>query len=92
MKIIDVNGGEKMDKSNRAMLSKLTEICKENLGINDTLIMEKSLASYINNSIDFIKIVVAVETEYNIEFTDDELETDNFETVKDLIEFIQNKL
>jgi len=74
------------------ILSKLTEICKENINLDKELVMEESLSAYINNSIDFIKVVVAVETEYNIEFTDDDLETDNFETVKNLVEFIQNKL
>lgn len=81
-----------MDKNNQEILVELTKICKENLEIKDDLIIDESLATYINNSIDFIKVVVAIETEYNIEFSDEELEADNFETVLDLIEFIQNKL
>ena len=74
------------------ILNKLVEICKENINLKKELIMEEKLSEYISNSIDFIKVVVAVETEYDIEFTDDDLETDNFETVKHLVEFIHSKL
>ncbi|MFZ5351515.1 MAG: acyl carrier protein [Bacillota bacterium] len=74
------------------ILEKLNEIAKENINLNKDLEIDENLSAYINNSIDFIKIVVAIETEYNIEFTDEELETDNFQTVRNLIDFIINKL
>lgn len=44
------------------------------------------------NSLIFIKLVVAIETEFDIEFDDEDLEMNSLLTVQDFVDYIDNKL
>ncbi len=67
-------------------------IFAENLELSVEIKIENSLSDYIKDSINFIKIIVAIETLFDIEFTDDDLETDNFTDVKSLVDHVLSKL
>ncbi|MDF2519403.1 MAG: acyl carrier protein [Clostridia bacterium] len=41
------------------------------------------------NSIDFIKLVVAMETEFDFEFRDEDLNSNKFETLNSFVDYIQ---
>ena len=43
------------------------------------------------NSIDFIKIIVALETEFDFEFDDDDLQPEKYVIVKDIVDYIIEK-
>jgi acyl carrier protein len=43
------------------------------------------------NSISFIKIIVGIETEFGIEFADEDLDTDRFQTVQSLVDYVKKK-
>jgi acyl carrier protein len=44
------------------------------------------------NSINFIRTVVALETEFGIEFNDEEIDYGIFRTVNTLVEYVENQL
>lgn len=44
------------------------------------------------NSVSYIKAVVEIEKEFGIEFDDDDLDIENFETVNDFIEVVKELL
>jgi len=50
------------------------------------------LSVYIKDSINFIKVVVGIETVFDVEFTDKDLETDNFTNVESLVLHVLTKL
>lgn len=70
----------------------LKNIFKENLEISSEIESGKSISEYITNSIDFIKIIVGVETKFDIEFEDEDLQLERFQTINDIIEYIQQKV
>lgn len=44
------------------------------------------------NSIIFIKLVVAIEIEFEIEFKDEDLKSDKFNKVQDVVEYVQARV
>lgn len=74
---------------------KLLSIIKENAelvkDINISQYDEK-LEDFGVNSISFIKMVVAIESEYGFEFDDEDLDFTKINTVNKLVEYIENKL
>ena len=74
------------------ILNDLKGIFKENICENIDIQLEESLSKYITDSVNFIKVVVAIEILYDIEFTDSELDADNFNTIQNLVDFIYNKV
>lgn len=70
----------------------LKKIFQDNLDkpIN-TIKLTDSLSTYINNSIDFIKVIVAIESKYDVEYSDQELELDNFSDIQSLVDSIIQK-
>lgn len=62
-------------------INKVTEIKKEMI-----------LGELGINSISFLKIVVAIETELDFEFDDDDLVTNNFTTIESLATYIKYKI
>jgi acyl carrier protein len=68
--------------------------------INDNLFSGKSwgemtvdsdIASLGINSIDFIKILVALETEFELEFDEEDLNMKRFPTIQSIVTYIENK-
>ena len=47
--------------------------------------------SYINDSIKFIKIVIGLEDEYNIEFDNTDLQLEKYKTIDEFIEMVCQK-
>lgn len=47
--------------------------------------LDDNLADFGISSLNFIKILVAIEDEFNIEFEDEELEFENFNTIRKLV-------
>ena len=71
--------------------SKVKKIVADHLGIDEAKVTEES--SFIDDlgadSLDTVELVMAFEEKFNIEIPDDAAET--ILTVKDAIDFIQNK-
>lgn len=61
-------------------------VTEEEISINESLI------SYGFNSIIIIKVLIAIEKEFDIVLDDDHYELDNFHDLKSLIEFVENEL
>ena len=75
------------------IFEKISAIIAENLEINDQSIQpDHMLSLYIKDSINFIKVVVGIETIFDVEFTDKDLETDNFTDVESLVLHVMSKL
>jgi len=79
------------DMKKNEILKDLNEIFKENINDSIDIQLDESLSQYIADSVSFIKIIVAVEVLYDIEFTDSELDVDNFTTVQSMVDFIYDK-
>lgn len=56
------------------------------------LIDNSALTEMSINSMDFIKIVVAIENEFDIEFDDDALNSENYVNLKDIGRYIETLL
>lgn len=62
------------------------EIAAENIGL------ETELTTLGINSISFIKIVVAIESEFDMEFDDDGLNYIQYRYFKDIVNYIRKKI
>lgn len=74
---------------------KIKEILAENLENKipaEQINADNDLKDLGINSISFIKIIVGLETEFDIEFDDEDLDASKFATIKDLIEYVGNKV
>jgi len=75
------------------IFEQVKKIIAENLEIDGQDIqLEHMLSMYIKDSINFIKVVVGIETVFDVEFTDKDLETDNFTDVESLVSHVLSKL
>lgn len=64
----------------------------ENDKINNNEIAEGSLISLGFNSISFIKMVIKIETEFDIQYDDDMLLIDKLNTLEYLSKYVQSKI
>lgn len=73
--------------------NRVIEIIKNAVNISDeTTIISNTLINTLKiNSLNFLKIIVDIEEEYDIEFDDEELNFDGFSTIKALVEHIDKK-
>ncbi|GFI55739.1 acyl carrier protein [Clostridiales bacterium] len=75
------------------VFEQVKKIIAENLEIDGQDIqLDHMLSVYIKDSINFIKVVVGIETVFDVEFTDKDLETDNFTNVESLVLHVLTKL
>lgn len=75
------------------VFEQVKKIIAENLEIDGQNIqLNHKLSMYIKDSISFIKVVVGIETVFDVEFTDKDLETDNFTDVESLVSHVLSKL
>lgn len=72
--------------------SKIISIMKENMDFDASVSVSDRIESLGINSISFIKIVVQIETEFGFEFEDDDLNYNVFQTLKDLVVYIKDKV
>lgn len=74
---------------------KMTEILREVLEIEpeiEKLTTKSSLSDLGINSVDFIKLLVKIEMEFGIEIEDENLSEDLYETIDDLLNFVECKI
>jgi acyl carrier protein len=71
---------------------KLQDIIRKNMQIAESSLeefdLEDQIAAIGINSIGFVRIVVAIETEFDFEFDDDYLDPTIFQSINDIIEYI----
>lgn len=72
------------------VFEKFVEIIADQLDVDkDTITPETKIAEDLNaDSLDVVEMLMAIEDEFNIEIPDEEIE--NFKTVNDVVEYIQN--
>ena len=74
--------------------NRLVKLIKDNTKVTDesinSLVDDNSLSSLGINSIEFVKIAVAIETEFDIEFQDNDLDASKFQTIDDIIGYIKS--
>ena len=54
----------------------------------DNISYDTNLVNLNMDSITFIKLIIAIETEFNVEFNDDALLIEKYETVKDMNDYV----
>jgi acyl carrier protein len=70
---------------------KVVCIVKEYANVSDTdpeLTIDDDFTDFAINSVDFIKIIVGIETAFDFEFYDDDLQMGRFNNMRDLIDYI----
>jgi acyl carrier protein len=71
---------------------KLQDIIQKNMQIAGVSLedfdLEDAIAAIGINSIGFVRIVVAIETEFDFEFDDDYLDPTRLQSINDIIEYI----
>ena len=65
------------------VVAKAERIFNEKANMEKVILPDTNLLALGINSIDFIKIIVALEIEFNIEFDEDRLAHDSFKTIVD---------
>jgi len=79
-----------MSNMEKAIRKILKDSVKSNRNFDEIDISE-SLTLMGLNSVDFIKIAVGIEEEFEIKLNDDDLDFDYFNTIEKIIIFIENK-
>ena len=74
---------------------KIIEIIRGNLEVPvsaDVINYSSNIADLGINSITFIRIVVAIETEFDFEFGDEDLDANKYPTVYSIVIYVENRL
>ncbi|MBE6049558.1 MAG: acyl carrier protein [Clostridium sp.] len=76
------------------MKEKVIKIIKETLGIGEEreITGETDISSLGVNSLNFLRIIVEIEEAFDIEFDDNELNFDYFNTIDSVIKLIESKM
>ena len=92
IKIVHYRGELILDNNN--IKEKVVEIIKKysNKEIFNNNIMEMSFEDGIVNSLEFISIIVDLESEFGIEFDDEMLLISSYEGIEQLIDYISSKI
>jgi len=72
--------------------SKVMEILREQSEISDEILKESKLIDLGINSLSFIKIVVALEKEFDFKFDIEDLNIERFETISSISDYVEAKL
>jgi acyl carrier protein len=84
-------GGKKMDKNQ--IVKKLEEVVSEVLLDVESIDMTSSITDkYGVNSVSLIRILVACESKFDVEFTDYELALSEYQSFGDIVATIEEKL
>lgn len=70
---------------------KLVTMIKSQNGDDEVFDVESNLIDMGYNSHKFVELVIKIESEFEIEFGDDDLDYRNFVAVKDLVDYIESK-
>ena len=75
--------------------ARVTKILQDHITIanlNEEQLAEKNLGDLGINSLNFVKLVVAFEEEFEIEFDGEELNYNGFRTLADIVSLIESKV
>ncbi|MGX5556805.1 phosphopantetheine-binding protein [Bacillus cereus] len=78
-----------------AIETTLKEILKRELELTDQidqLQLKDSLASIGLSSVSFIKLVIAIETQFDFEFEDEDLNYKVFQTLQDVVNYVEKRI
>jgi acyl carrier protein len=73
------------------MEQKVCDVVSSVMELDDLVRLEESLKILSVNSIQFIKIVVECEQIFKIEFDDEKLDFNLYETIADLVNYVDEK-
>lgn len=79
---------EEIEEKLRSILRKFVN----NEAYLDNLNSEINLDGLGINSISFIKIIVQIESEFDIEFDENDLNSQRFETLSDIVLYVENRI
>jgi len=81
-------------KKNEETVKNLQHILMEyaNIEVQTGLMRETTFVDLGINSVDFIKFIVGIETIYDFEFDDEDIQAGRFENMGELADFINNKV
>lgn len=77
------------------IIVRIIEVLKKHIESNgnvDEITDHSKISDLGINSISFIKFVVALESEFDIEFEDDSLDFNGFETIRDIANYVEKKI
>lgn len=75
------------------IMDKLKKMVIENLEDDiESINLDDGIENAGINSITFVKIVVCIESEFDIEFDEDSLDLSNFPTIESLAAYVEKKL
>jgi acyl carrier protein len=72
--------------------NKIKEILSSVFDISEEINCEDELINIGMDSIKFVKLVVIIENEFNLQFPFEDIDFNRFSTIKDLIYFVESKL
>lgn len=72
---------------------KVLAFAKTHLNVDSEIVnLDDNMLSYNINSVDFIKIVVSIETEFDFEFHEDDLAMGRFTTFGEIADYVEQRL
>ena len=74
------------------MNKRIIDIIKVNTECSNEIFENSLLCDLEITSIDFVKIVIEIETEFNIEFEDEKLQFSEFSTIQSLIDYVEKRV
>lgn len=83
---IQKRGGANLDIN-----EKILELIKMNSN-NKVIENSSEIIDIISNSLEFIKVIVAIEKAFDIEFEDEVLNAQSFQTVENIVEYVKTKV
>ena len=89
MKTYYINKGDKMDINK--IKEKVFEIIKNNVQVDKELSPNDKIEDLGIDSLTFVKIIVAIESEFGFQFLDEELDKDVFVDINSFIKYVHNK-
>ncbi len=74
------------------IIEKVIDIIKEYVNVNEQIDADSNFSDFGINSVNFIKIIVGVENEFDFEFYDSDLVMDRFKSIRELSEYILTRI
>ncbi len=71
---------------------KTKQLLEENADTNSDIDTKLHFSSYIRDSIQFIKIVICLEDEYDLEFDNQDLQLEKYKSIDDFIQMVYQKI
>lgn len=85
---VNNNTENKIFKETSEKVVNIIEKYVEKSSEDEKLSIDESFSNISINSVDFIKIIVGIETEFDFEFHDDDLRMDRFQNIHEIVDYI----